>query len=335
MKRAPGDHSLLEKARLTIDRQMMQMERLVDDLLDISRITNDKLELRKARVELTMIIQQVVETCRPLAERAAHTLTATIPPEPIYLDGDAVRLSQLFGNLLNNACKYTDRGGRIELNVKRLASDVIVTIKDNGVGIPQDMLDGIFELFTQVDRSLERAQGGLGIGLTLVKRLVEMHGGKVQAFSEGAGRGSEFLVRLPTLTDSETEAVEAEVSQQPTTQRRILVVDDNRDAAGSLILLLEMMGHEVRSAADGLEAVEAVEKFCPDVVLLDIGLPKMNGYDVARLIRERPRGKHIMLIALTGWGQEEDRRKSAEAGFDVHLVKPIDLKTLTKLLANI
>ena len=334
MKRAPGNHALLEKARLTIDRQMMQMERLVDDLLDISRITNDKLELRKARVELTVIIQQVVETCRPLAERAAHTLTVTIPPEPIYLDGDAVRLAQLFGNLLNNACKYTDRGGRIELNVKRLGSDVIVSIKDSGVGIPLDMLDTIFDLFTQVDRSLERSQGGLGIGLTLVKRLVEMHGGKVQAFSEGSGRGSEFLVRLPTLTDSGTEAFEAGVRQPSTTERRILVVDDNRDAAGSLILLLELMGHEVRSAVDGLEAMEAVEKFGPDVVLLDIGLPKLNGYDVARLIREQPGGKRIMLIALTGWGQEEDRRKSAEAGFDVHLVKPIDLKTLTTLLAS-
>jgi PAS domain S-box-containing protein len=334
MKRAPENHSLMEKARLTIDRQMMQMERLVDDLLDISRITNDKLELRKARVELTVIIQQAVETFRPLAERAAHTLTVTIPPEPIYLDGDAVRLAQLFGNLLNNACKYTNRGGRIELFVERLGGDAIVSIKDSGVGIPLDMLDTIFDLFAQVDRSLERSQGGLGIGLTLVKRLVEMHGGTVQAFSEGSGRGSEFLVRLPTLADLETEAFEVGAGQQAAMERRVLVVDDNRDAAASLMLLLELMGHEVRSAADGVEAVEAVEKFAPDVVLLDIGLPKLSGYDVARLIREKPGGKRIMLIALTGWGQEEDRRKSAEAGFDVHLVKPIDLETLAKLLAS-
>jgi CheY-like chemotaxis protein len=259
----------------------------------------------------------------------------TLPPEPIYLDADPVRLAQVFSNLINNACKYTEPNGHVWVTAKRQGSEVVVTVRDSGLGIPPDKLRSIFDMFAQVDRTLERSQGGLGIGLTLVKRLVEMHEGTVTAHSEGRGRGSEFVVRLPILLEdprANSPGPTAEVTR--TTARRILVVDDNRDSAASLAMLLKMAGNETCMTHDGLDAVRLAEQFRPDVVLLDIGLPKLNGFDVCRRIREQPWGKDLMLIALTGWGQQEDRIKSKDAGFDAHMVKPVDYTALMQLLAS-
>jgi len=334
MKRAESNGDLLEQARSTMERQLGQLVRLVDDLIDVSRITRDKIELRKERVELASVIYQSVETCRPLAESANHQVNVTLPPEPIYLDADPVRLAQVFGNILNNAYKYTEPGGRIWVTSEREGSDIVVKVKDTGIGIPPDKLGGVFEMFTQIDRSLERSQGGLGIGLTLVKRLVEMHGGSVEASSEGPGRGSEFVVRLPVLIENPKINSPEPASEPTTTPRRILIVDDNTDAASSLATLLKLTGNETRTAQDGLQAVEAAEQFRPDVVLLDIGLPKLSGYDACRRIREQPWGKKIMMVALTGWGQDDDRRKSQDAGFHAHMVKPVDYSALMKLLSE-
>ena len=335
MKRGSGNGDLIEQVRSTLERQLGQMVRLVDDLLDVSRITRTKLELRKERVELASVIHQSVEACRPLAEGARHELNVSLPPEPVYLHADPVRLAQVFGNLLNNACKYTEPGGRIWLTAERQGSVVVVNVKDTGLGIPSDKLASIFEMFTQIERSLERSQGGLGIGLTLVKRLVEMHGGSVEAYSEGQGRGSEFRVRLPIVIEkSQPQTPEPTAEQTPTTANRILVVDDNRDAATSLALLLKISGHETQTAHDGLEAVEVAAAFRPDVVLLDISLPKLSGHDACRRIRQQSWGKNMVLVALTGWGQDEDRRQSKEAGFDHHMVKPVDFAALMSLLAE-
>jgi PAS domain S-box-containing protein len=333
MKRADGNGDFLQKAHSTMERQLGQLVRLVDDLIDVSRITRNKLELRRDRVELASIIHQSVEACRPLAESASHQVSVTLTPEPIYLHADPVRLAQVFGNLLNNACKYTEPGGKISLTVERQGSDVVVTVKDNGLGIPPDKLASVFEMFTQIDRTLERSQGGLGIGLTLVKRLVELHGGTVTAHSRGPGKGSEFVVRLPILIEKPKHDVPRPAAAPPNTPHRILVVDDNRDSATSLALLLKFTGNETHTAHDGLEAVEAAERFRPDVVLLDIGLPKLNGYDACRRIREQLWGKHMLLVALTGWGQQEDHRRSKEVGFDRHMVKPVDLDALQAMLA--
>jgi two-component system CheB/CheR fusion protein len=336
MKRGDGNGEVIEQVRSTLERQLGQMVRLVDDLLDMSRITRSKLELRKECVELAAVIHQSVEACRPLAERAKHELNVSLPPEPIYLHADPVRLAQVFGNLLNNACKYTEPGGRIWLTVERQGSEVVVNVKDTGLGIPSDKLASIFEMFTQIDRSLDRSQGGLGIGLTLVKRLVEMHGGSVEAYSDGQGLGSEFVVRLPMLIEKpQTKTPEPTAEQTPAAAHRILIVDDNRDAATSLAMLLKMTGNETQTAHDGLAAVETAATFRPDVVLLDIGLPKLNGHDACRRIREQPWGKNMVLVALTGWGQDEDRRQSKDAGFDHHMVKPVDFADLMSLLAEL
>jgi CheY-like chemotaxis protein len=253
----------------------------------------------------------------------------------VFVDADPVRLAQVVSNLLNNAAKYTEPGGRVWLTAERQGSDAVVSVRDTGLGIPPEMLGKVFEPFTQVDRTLEKAQGGLGIGLTLVRRLVEMHGGSVEARSEGYGRGSEFVVRLPAvLTPPARDDGPAE-NGRPAARRRILVVDDNRDAAVSLAMMLELMGNEVRTAHDGREGVDAAEVFRPDVVVLDIGLPRMNGYEAARHIREQPWGRDAVLIAVTGWGQEEDKRQSKEAGFDFHMVKPVEPAALEKLLAGL
>jgi PAS domain S-box-containing protein len=335
LKRSDGDVKLFEQARQTMERQLSQMVRLVDDLLDVSRITRDKLELRKERVELSSIIYHSVEICRPLAECAKHDVSVTLPSEPIYLNADATRLTQVFSNILNNACKYTETCGKIWVNAERQGSDVVVSIKDTGTGIPPEKLDSIFEMFSQVDRSLERSQGGLGIGLTLVKRLVELHDGSVEAKSDGEGKGSEFTVRLPLLIETANKAISRPDSDRtPLRSLRILVVDDNLDSAKSLAMLLKISGHEMHTAHDGRDALEAAEKLRPDVVLLDIGLPKLNGFDVCRRIREQPWGKEMVLIALTGWGQEDDRRKSQDAGFDHHMVKPVEYGALLTFLAG-
>ena len=326
----------LQWATDVIDRQVHQMTRLVDDLLDVSRITKGKIELRKERVELAVVVNSAVEASRPLIEKWGHGLTVTIPPQPIQIEADPTRMAQVLSNLLNNAAKYMDQGGRIWVIAERQNGHVLIRVKDTGIGIPTEKLPRIFDMFMQVDRSLERSEGGLGIGLTLVQRLVEMHGGTVEARSDGPGKGSEFVVRLAVAEVKDQgpkgAACEREKGAAPA-RRRILVVDDNRDVADSLGMLLRMMGNEVHTAHDGLEAVGAAAAFQPDVVLLDLGLPKLNGYETARRIREQDGGTDMMLVAVTGWGQEEDRRRSKEAGFDHHMTKPVEFAALQKLLA--
>jgi PAS domain S-box-containing protein len=336
LKRPGVGMDTLGRARDTLERQLKQLVRLVDDLLDLNRITHDRLELRQSDVELSSVIHQAVEASRPLADSAGHTLHVTLPAQAVFLRADPARLAQVFGNLINNSCKYTPPQGTIWVTATREGSDVVVSVRDNGIGIPPDKLNEIFEMFTQLDRSFAWSQGGLGIGLTLVKRLVSMHGGSIEARSAGAGQGSEFVVRLPVCETSAQElAPEPPLVSDAPPRRRILVVDDNQDAALSLALLLQMSGNETFVAHDGLEAIEAVEKQRPDVVLLDIGLPKMNGHDVCRRVRELPWGKDVVLIALTGWGQQEDRRRSKDAGFDGHLVKPVEPEALLDLLNSL
>jgi len=336
LKRAEGDAEMLKRARATIERQLGQMVRLVDDLLDLSRITHDRLELRRTEVELSSVIQQAVEAARPFVDAASHDLLVDLPDEPIYLKADPARLAQVFSNLLNNSCKYTKPGGTIRVHAKRVGDQVTVSIKDTGEGIPPDMLANIFDMFTQVDQDSERSQGGLGIGLTLVKRLVEMHGGSIDANSAGEGHGSEFVVQLPVLSGTPDVNASWPVSPgKPTPARRILIVDDNIDSAESLAILLEIAGNETFMAHDGPEAIEAAEEHRPEIVLLDIGLPSLSGHEVCRHIREQPWGKNTVVIALTGWGQEADRRKSQEAGFNGHLVKPVNYDELMELLSSL
>lgn len=334
VKRADGDGETLKRAYDTIERQLAQMVRLVDDLLDMNRITHDRLELRRNEVELSSVIQQAVEVARPLIDAAGHNLIIDLPAEPIYLHADRARLAQVFGNLLNNSCKYTRPNGMIALTAKRTDDVVVVTVKDDGAGIPPDKLESIFDMFMQVDRTAERSQGGLGIGLTLVKRLAEMHGGSIEARSAGEGQGSEFVVRLPILRKPAEISSTSGATATTSLQRRILIVDDNKDSADSLAMLLEITGNQTYMAHDGVEAVEAIEKYRPEVVLLDIGLPRLDGHEVCRRVREQPWGKDIVVIALTGWGQDDDRRKSEEAGFNGHLVKPVDYDKLLALLGS-
>jgi len=321
-----------------IDRQMQHMTRLIDDLMDVSRITLNKLELRRERIELAEVVRVAVETSRPLVEGAGHELSVTLPAQPLYLDGDLTRLGQAISNLLNNAAKYTEHGGRIWLIADRRGSDAVLTVRDSGIGIPAEMLPRVFDIFTQVDRSIGRAQGGLGIGLTLVKRLVAMHGGTVEARSDGLGKGSEFVVRLPLLLEP-PRSPQAMTGQRERVdcgpRPRILVVDDNRDSADCLAMLLRMTGHDVRAAYDGLEALESAAQFQPDVILLDVGMPRMNGYEAARRIRQQSWGQGTVLIAVTGWGQDGDRQLSRDAGFDHHMVKPVDPAAMLKLLASL
>ena len=335
LKRADGDREILNRAHDTIQRQLDQMVRLVDDLLDLSRITHDRLELRRSDLELSSILQQAVEVARPLVDEAGHSLNVDLPDEPIYLHADRARLAQVFGNLLNNSSKYTRPNGVISLSARKIGEEVLVTVKDNGAGIPQDKLRTIFEMFMQVDQSAEKSQTGLGIGLTLVKRLTEMHGGSVEAKSDGEGKGSEFIVRLPILSQPATAIEPPAITTGAVTERRILIVDDNKDSAETLAMLLEITGNKTYIAHDGIEAFEVIEKHRPEVVLLDIGLPKMDGHEVCRRLRAQPWGKDIVVIALTGWGQEDDRRKSAEAGFNGHLVKPVDYDKLLALLSEL
>jgi len=336
MRMVGDDRDAVEQARTMMDRQLTQLVRLVDDLMDVSRITRGKVELRKEQVQLAGVVNSAVETSRPMIEQMGHELTVTLPKLPVYLDADLTRLAQVFLNLLTNAAKYTERGGQIWLTAERVGSDVVVSVKDTGTGIAADQLPRIFEMFSQLDRSLEKAQGGLGIGLTLVKRLVEMHGGRIEASSEGPGKGSEFVVRLPVIVEvSKPQTGEAMKEGDVKTSLRILIVDDNRDGADSLSMMLKMMGNDTRTAYDGEEAVAAAVEFRPDVILLDIGLPKLTGHEACRRIREESGGTGIIIIAQTGWGQEEDRQRTHKAGFDHHLVKPVDPQALMKLLAGL
>ena len=336
MKRANGNVDLLEKVRTTMERQVAQMVRLIDDLLDVSRITRDQLTLKKERIELASVVQLAVETCQPHCEREAQELRVLLPPTPVYLQADLVRLAQVFGNLLNNASKFTPRGGRIELVAELLDGKVAVTVRDTGIGIAADMQSRVFELFTQVDDSRNLSKGGLGIGLALAKRLTELHGGSIAVFSEGRDRGSEFVVELPVLKEAHDLAAMASAAGAlpPVVSRRILVVDDNQDGAESLAALLAMDGHETLMSHDGLDAIDKAQSFRPDVILLDIGLPKLDGFEVCRRIRAQPGGKDIMMVAMTGWGQADDRRKSKEVGFDSHCVKPVDHAALLEIISQ-
>ena len=327
----------VEQARGMMERQLGQMVRLIDDLLDVSRISRGKFELRKERIELTTAIKSAVDTAQPLIDAAGHRLSVTPSPQPIYLDADPVRLAQVFSNLLNNAAKYMERGGRIWLTVAPEDHEVVVSVRDTGIGIPAEALPGIFDMFAQVDHSLEKAQGGLGIGLTLVKQLLEMHGGRIEARSDGVGKGAEFIARLPVVAAAPRREVANTVEGPPTriATCRILVADDNRDAAESMSMVLRLMGNEVRTVHDGLQAVEEAAAFRPDLVLLDIGMPRLNGYDAARRIRAERWGRSIMVVAMTGWGQEEDKRRAAEAGFDRHFTKPVNPAVLEQLIAGL
>lgn len=333
--KAPADPTL-QNARDIIDRQVKHLVRLVDDLLDVSRISSGKISLQKERVSLTLIVTNAVEASRPLIESEQHQLTVTLPDEPLYLDADLTRMAQVLQNLLNNAAKYTPAGGRIGLHAAFDGRQVAIRITDTGIGIPPEMLSHVFGLFNQVGRTIEWQTGGLGIGLTLVQRLVEMHGGKVEAHSDGLDKGSEFIVRLPAfLHANETPGATGNKSAEAVTGLRILVVDDNVDAADTLSEMLRAAGHGVQTEYDGAAAVDAARSHRPDVVLLDIGLPKLNGYDAARQIRSHDPHSPALLVAVTGWGQEEDRRRSQEAGFHHHLVKPVDPIALERILESV
>jgi signal transduction histidine kinase/ActR/RegA family two-component response regulator len=324
----------LKRVREIMDRQLNLLVRLVDDLLEVSRITRGKIEMHLERVDMGSVIRSAVETSRPVIDAGGHALSVNIAPDLPATTGDPMRLAQVFSNLLNNAAKYTDDGGRIELTARRVAGYIEVTVADSGIGIAPDMLPRVFEMFVQVRRSTSRAQGGLGVGLTLVKSLVERHQGTVEAHSEGLGRGSRFIVRLPiTLPAADAETRLADVPHTALLQhRRALVVDDNHDSADSLAMLLRLMGAEVRAVYGGHDALEGLAAYSPAVMFVDIGMPEIDGYAVARRVRRHPSCNGVLLIALTGWGQEEDRRRSQEAGFDHHLVKPASLDALEEVL---
>ena len=326
-------NATLSRARDVIDRQVSHMARLLDDLLDASRITHGKLELRKSRIELADVVEAALETSRPALEAGRHQLVTSAPTEPIYLDADLVRLAQVLSNLLNNAARYTNPGGRVELLVRLQGDHVELTVKDNGTGIAPEQMPRIFELFSQTSRAQKRTDGGLGIGLWLVRSLVEMHGGTVAAHSDGADLGSEFVVRLPVLPAVPESTPRSEGRVRPRSAgKRVLIADDNADAADAMAMFLETLGAEVQVVYDGADALDAARSRKPDLILLDIGMPTMDGYEVARRVRGEPWGASITVVALTGWGREEDRRRSREAGFDGHLVKPVDFDALERLL---
>ena len=329
----------VEQVGAMVERQVQHMTRLVDDLLDVSRVSRGKIQLRKEVVDLAAVIARAVESVRPLVDARSHELALTLPARPVRLEGDVTRLVQVVANLLNNAAKYTDPGGRITLTAERQGQQVELRVQDTGVGIAREALPYVFDLFTQVDRSLDRSQGGLGIGLTLVKSLVEMHGGSVSAHSDGPGEGSEFVIRLPALPeegDQERGHEERAATHRvlSSARRRVLVVDDNVDAAVSLAMLLQLQRHEVNVAHDGQEAIEAARRHRPEIVFLDIGLPGMDGYEVARQLRQELDQDGLVLVATTGYGSEEDRCRALAAGFDAHLVKPAKPEVLETFLAR-
>jgi PAS domain S-box-containing protein len=338
MRMSGDDPETIVRVRAMLERQVRQLAHIVDDLIDVARIVERKVELHRERVALRTIVETAVETCRSLIERCRHELSVTMPAEPLDLDGDAVRLAQVIINLLNNAARYTPPGGRIWLTIEHTPpasgerDEVVVRVRDDGIGIRPEVLPHVFDMFTQGESLPHQGKAGLGIGLTLVQSLVVMHGGSVEVHSEGPGRGSEFVVRLPLA---------AAVSEPPRwkppgkgeiVRRRVLVVDDNADQLESLGLLFELMGHEVRMASSGPVALETATAFRPDIALIDIGLPGMSGHEVARHIREQPELRDVVLVAQTGWGQDDDQRRSRDAGFDHHLVKPVKRETLERLV---
>ena len=337
MRLAGNNTAAVEKARAMMERQLGQMVRLVDDLLDVSRVSRGKIELRREHVELSSVLTNALETSQPLMAARGHEFVVDLSDDRVMVNADVTRLSQVFWNLLSNAAKYTEPGGRIELALRASGDEVAVSIKDNGIGIPRDMQSRVFDIFTQVNRSLEKSQGGLGIGLSIAKRLVEMHGGTITVKSDGHRQGSEFVVRLPAKVEPRPRAAGSgaprSVAKGP--RHRILVADDNADSAMTLSLMLEVMGNEVLVANDGQEAVELAASFQPDTILMDIGMPRMNGYDACEAIRAHPWAAGIYMVALTGWGQDEDKIRSREAGFDRHLVKPVEPLTLERLIQGL
>lgn len=349
-----SDPKMLAQSRAVMRRQVGRLTRLVDDLLQMSRITQGKLQLQKRRVALAEVVQSAVEDTSDFIDAAGHELVVSLPEEPLFVDADPMRLGQVFTNLLSNAAKYTPNGGRIEISAERRATGVRVTVRDNGMGIQSEKIDRLFQMFTQLDQPIDSSYHGLGIGLSLARSLVEMQGGRIEARSDGLGKGSQFNVWLPHASDEQAPRPSSESAASGTLadaksgpdeprrigarnqpQCRVLVIEDNVDAANSLAMLLEMLGHETRIAHDGLEGVRVAAEFRPQLVLLDIGLPKLGGYEVARRIRGESWGEDVTLAAVTGWGQETDRDRAEEAGFDRHLTKPMDLKTLKDLLANV
>jgi CheY-like chemotaxis protein len=319
-----------------MERQVNHLVHLVDDLLEVSRITRGKIELRKERMNLATAVDHALETSQPLLEAQAQAVQVSMPSEPLVVEADPVRLTQVIANLLNNAAKYMDRGGRIGVAAERRGDEAMLSRRDEGIRIPAENLSRVFDLFGQIDRSVNRAQSGLGIGLALVRRLVEMHGGRVEVRSEGLGKGSEFIVHLPLAAPLPKAIPPREAAPAgDRSPRRVLVVDDNRDAADTLAMLVTGLGSAVRVAYEGAAALEIVPVFDPDIVLLDLGMPGMDGYEVARRIRQSPTGANIVLVAVTGWGEEKDQHRTREAGFDLHLVKPVRLDALRALLASL
>ena len=336
LKLARQDADAMDKCVAMMDRQIAHMTRLIDDLLEVSRISGGKIVLQKRPIALADVVRSAVETSLPLIEENEHALTVDLPSTPIHVDGDLVRLAQALANLLNNAAKYTPRGGHIRLQVGQDGGQARIEVADNGIGIPGAMLERVFEIFTQVDESLDKSQGGLGIGLHIVKRLVDKHGGTVAAHSAGPGRGSVFTVRLPTVhfVDKDTPNTWGDVDPTRQAHRRILIVDDNVDAADSLAMMFNALGHDAKTANDGLSALDEADRFRPDLIVLDIGLPKLNGYDVCRHLRERSWAAQVVVVACSGWGRDDDKRKASEAGFDLHMTKPLSATDLQELLVE-
>ena len=340
MTRLPLNNPQLEWARDVIDRQVLHLTRLVDDLLDVSRITRGTINLTKEQIALNTLLARAVETVQPMVAEFKHQLALRCDDDSLVVEGDLTRLTQIVGNLLTNAAKYTNPGGRIEMSAARNGGNVEIKIKDNGIGIPPESIPRLFNLFSQLNRGSDKTQTGLGIGLALVRRLVEMHDGEVLVYSDGVDRGSEFTVRLPLIQTPAATVQTAAPASAPAQEgdnvpRRILVADDNRDALESLAILLECNGHEVCKAADGAQAAELAGTWKPELALLDIGMPALDGYEVARRIRSEPWGRTMVLVALSGWGQSEDLRRSREAGFDLHLVKPLNFDVLANLLTRL
>jgi signal transduction histidine kinase len=337
MQRHSEADAMIGQLREVIARQVLHMTRLIDDLLDVSRITQGKINLKPEPTDLRNVLQRAVETAQPLIRARGHELVLDQPGEEVPVNGDAVRLAQVIGNLVNNAAKYTPESGKIEITLKTTGNSAVISVRDNGIGIANEQLARVFDLFGQVQTPRPHNYDGLGIGLALVRRLVEMHHGSVEASSDGLDKGSEFVVRLPLLQTQELapQVVEAHADDSGPGGRRILVVDDHADCLESLAMLLRLSGNEVRTASDGQEAVDIALEFAPDIVLLDIRMPKMDGYEAARRLRMQPRGKDMVIIALTGWGQQEHRERSRAAGFDAHLTKPLDHDVLTGLIGSI
>lgn len=328
-----GDDERVSSAVEMMSRQVDHLVRLVDDLLDVSRISRGKIKLRRERIELTRVVQEAAAAIRSAYQTGHRELVVTVLQSPVYLNGDATRLAQVVSNLLTNGLRYTREGGHVWLIVEPVDNQVLLRVRDDGIGLAADQLERIFELFVQVDTSLDRSRGGLGLGLTLVRKLVEMHGGRVKARSGGLDQGSEFIIYLPILIESEKSM--STLSEKPvlkTPGRQVLVVDDNRDAATTLAMLLKLKGYEVQTRYGGREALQAAESLHPDIVLLDIGMPELDGYETCRLIRQQPWGRDLVLIALTGYGQEEDKQRTRETGFNGHLVKPVELPELIALM---